>query len=164
MPDRLTPPLPADLGPEAATLFALLNEVAIVAQLSTTILERRLPRGLLASHFAVLNHLVRVRDGRTPVELARAFQVPKTTMTHTLAGLEAQGLVRMAPNPDDGRSKRVWIAEAGRRCREDAIRALMPDLARVAAALPPGTGPAALAPLAALRATLDRLRETDPPP
>jgi hypothetical protein len=36
-------------------------------------------------HFSVLNHLMRVEDGRTPLELARAFQVPKTTLS-TLAG------------------------------------------------------------------------------
>ena len=82
---------------------------------------------MLLSHFAVLNHLIRVADGRTPLELARAFQVPKTTMTHTLAGLERAGYVAMRRNEQDGRSKRVWITEEGRAFRDGAVAAMAPD-------------------------------------
>ncbi len=42
--------------------FALFAEIATIKHLSNLILERHLPAGFLASHFAVLNHLVRVRD------------------------------------------------------------------------------------------------------
>lgn len=111
-----------------SAFFRLFNEIGILEQLSRAILEARLPDGMLVSHFAVLNHLMRVTDGRTPLELARAFQVAKTTMTHTLAGLDKAGLVDMRPNPDDARSKRVWITEAGRAFRDDAIRAVAPDI------------------------------------
>jgi DNA-binding MarR family transcriptional regulator len=88
-----------------------------------------LPKGLLASHFSVLNHPIRVSDGRTPLELATAFQVPKTTLSHTLGLLEKRGWIEMRPNPGDGRSKRVWITDAGRACRDEAIAALAPDIA-----------------------------------
>ena len=104
--------MPEDKG---TPYFRLFNEIGILAQLSRAVFEARLPGGMLVSHFAVLNHLIRVEDGRTPRELARAFQVPKTTMTHTLAGLESAGYVRMKPNAEDGRSKRVWITPAGGR-------------------------------------------------
>ncbi len=77
--------------------FRLFNEIGIIDQLATTFLESRLPEGLLAPHFTVLNHLVRVKDGRTPLELAMAFQVPKTTMTHQLGVLERRGLVVRGP-------------------------------------------------------------------
>ena len=108
-------------------LFQIFNEIGIIEQLSRTILEARLPKGLIAPHFAVLNHLIRVADGRTPVEMARAFQVPKTSMTHTVAGLEKHGLVMIRPNPNDGRSKCVWLTEAGRSLRDQVIADLTPE-------------------------------------
>ncbi len=59
--------------------------------------EARLPKGMLVSHFSVLNHLIRMADGRTPLELARAFQVAKTIVTHTLTTLEKHGLIEVRP-------------------------------------------------------------------
>jgi DNA-binding MarR family transcriptional regulator len=109
-------------------VFRVFNEVAIIEQLSRALFEARLPQGVLASHFSVLNHLVRVADGRTPLELARAFQIPKTTLSHTLMLLEKRGWIEMRPNPEDKRSKRVWLTQAGRRFREEAIAALQPDI------------------------------------
>lgn len=113
--------------PNPGEVFALFNEIGIIEQLSRAQLEARLPDGLIAPHFTVLNHLVRVRDGTTPLRMARAFQVPKTSMTHTLKGLEARGLIEMRPNPEDGRSKTVWITPAGRGLREQTIAALAVD-------------------------------------
>lgn len=139
--------------------FRLFNEIGILGQLSRTLLEARLPKGMLASHFSVLNHLIRVRDGRTPLELARAFQVAKTTMTHTLGGLQDAGLVEMRPNPDDGRSKRIWITDAGRVFRADAIAALGPDLEDIARLFPRGRAEAVLPHLQALRELMDARRD-----
>ena len=141
-----------------AGLFAVFNEIAIIGQLSTTLFEARLPEGILVSHFAVLNHLVRVGDGATPLQLARAFQVPKTSMTHTLAGLTRRGLVETRPNPQDARSKQVWITPDGRAFRETAIGSLGPDLARIEAALP-GLAAELLPRLARLRGHLDETRD-----
>ena len=67
--------------------FELLNEIGIIQQLAVTEFNRRLPEGLHVSHFSVINHLCRLGDGRTPLEIARAFQVTKPTMTNTLAKL-----------------------------------------------------------------------------
>ncbi|MBV7409042.1 MULTISPECIES: MarR family winged helix-turn-helix transcriptional regulator [Roseobacteraceae] len=117
---------------DPSVFFEVFNEIGIIEQLSRAILEARLPHGLIAPHFSVLNHLTRVGDGRTPMEMARAFQVPKTSMTHTLKGLEQHGLVEMRPNPDDGRSKRVWLTERGREVRAETIAALGPDFAKLA--------------------------------
>lgn len=144
---------------ETALYFGLFNEIGIIEQLSRTLLEARLPEGLIAPHFVVLNHLVRVRDGRTPLELARAFQVPKTTLTHTLAGLEKRGLVALRPNPEDGRSKQVWITEAGRSLRGDIIAAMEPVFGDIAAAFPPIRARELLPALTALRQILDAGRD-----
>jgi DNA-binding MarR family transcriptional regulator len=144
---------------EAGLLFRFFNEIGIIEQLSRAMFEARLPDGFLVSHFAVLNHLSRVRDGQTPLAIARAFQVPKTTMTHTLSGLEKAGLVEMRPNPEDGRSKQVWLTEAGRRFRADAIAALAPYLARIAGVIAPARVAEALPLLTELREYLDRARD-----
>ena len=141
--------------------FALFNEIGIIEQLSRALLEARLPPGMIAPHFAVLNHLVRVADGRMPLDLARAFQVPKTTMTHTLAGLERAELVRMAPNPRDGRSKCVWLTEKGRALREQTIAALTPEFAEIAEGFPPETVARLVPALAELRRLLDARRSLD---
>lgn len=139
--------------------FALFNDIAILAQLSGALMEARLPPGFLVSHYGVLSHLSRVKDGRTPLDLARAFQVPKTTMTHTLAGLEKAGLVRVAPNPADGRSKCVWLTEEGRSFLTRAVAALAPDMAALEAAHPLATLGEAPEALAHLRTVMDKMRD-----
>ncbi len=105
----------ADKG-DPPPIFALFNEIGIINQLAAALFESRLPPGVLVSHFSVLNHLIRVRDGATPLQLANAFQVPKTTMTHTLAGLEThvdffQQLARSAAESE------VFESDHGRYCK-----------------------------------------------
>ncbi len=153
--------MPDETPTPEATLFAFFTEVGILAQLSRALFEARLPPGFNLPQFAVLNHLIRVRDGQTPLALARAFQVPKTSMTHSLAVLERAGLVEMRPNARDGRSKCVFITEAGRSFRQAAIDDLMPDLAAIAEAFPVGRVATLLPALTELRQVMDRMRDPD---
>ncbi len=139
--------------------FTFFNEIGIIEQLSRAFLEAQLPDGIIAPHFSVLNHLIRVRDGQTPLVLARAFQVPKTTMTHTLGGLQKHGLVDIRPNPKDARSKCVWITDAGRTLREETIVALAPDLRAVAEVVSPTDLDRVLPILEKLRQYLDQARD-----
>ena len=139
--------------------FSLFNEVGIIAQLSRALFEARLPQGFLVSHFSVLNHLIRVRDGQTPLQIANAFQVPKTTMTHTLAVLEKHGLVEMRPNPQDGRSKCVWLTQAGRAFREDTIAGMGPDMVDLAAHFSPEYVGEVVPKLSEIRKFLDARRD-----
>lgn len=111
-----------------ALFFSFFNEIGIIAQLSGRMLEAGLPDGFLISHFAVVNRLVKRGDGATPLALARAFQVPKTTMTHTLSGLEKAELIHFAPHPKDGRSKCVMLTDKGRHFREVAITRMTPEI------------------------------------
>ncbi|MDM7980804.1 MAG: MarR family transcriptional regulator [Rhizobium sp.] len=142
--------------------FRLFNEIGIIGQLSRSLLEARLPPGFVAAQFYVLNHLVRVGDGRTPLAIASAFQVPKTSMTHSLAVLEQAGLIEIRKNPGDGRSKLVHITDAGRKFRQDAIDALAPDLKRIAAAVPSDHVARLLPDLEVLRKFLDTDRDASP--
>jgi DNA-binding MarR family transcriptional regulator len=142
-----------------AVFFAFFNEVGIIEQLGRALLEARLPDGMIAPHFVVLNHLTRVHDGRTPLELARAFQQPKTSMTHTLAGLERMGLVEMRPNPDDKRSKKVWLTDKGRAARTQTIAAMTPEFADLARDFPVDRLAQMLPAMIDLRKIMDQRRD-----
>lgn len=139
--------------------FRLFNEIGIIEQLSRTMFEARLPPGFVLAQFSVLNHLVRVGDGRTPIAMARAFQVPKTSITHSLAVLEREGLIEFRKNPRDGRSKLIYITERGRAFRQAAIESLAPDLLRIASAIPRDHVARLLPELEALRKFLDQDRD-----
>ncbi len=165
---ELEPSLSADETPRAvpdattALYFRFFNEIGIIAQLATALLEARLADGLLAPHFAVLNHLVRVEDGRTPLSMAQAFQVPKTSMTHQVRVLERLGLVHLTPNEADGRSKKVWLTDEGRAMRERAIADLAVLFGSVAAVVPPEDVADLVPQLERLRRHLDATREPGP--
>lgn len=144
---------------EVGLFFGFFNEIHCIAHLSGRMLESGLPDGFLNSHFGVLDHLMRVGDGPTPLSLARAFHVPKTTMTHTLARLEEAGLIRFAPHPVDGRSKRVMITDEGRRFRDAAIRNLIPEFATMAERFPADAVARSMEHLARIREHLDQRQD-----
>jgi DNA-binding MarR family transcriptional regulator len=108
-------------GPVRGTVFAFFNEIGIIAQLSQALLGKVLPDGVHPSHFAIMNHLVRLGDGKPPVRIASAMQVTKATMTHSLAVLERRGLIETRPSAEDARSKLVYLTEAGRSFHAEAI-------------------------------------------
>ena len=139
--------------------FVFFNEIGIIEQLSRGLLEAKLPTGFLISHFGVLNHLIRVKDGQTPLALARAFQLPKTTMTHTLSVLERHALIEIRPNPRDKRSKCVFITAAGRSFREQAINNIAPDLKLVSDRFPAEKMSKIVPYLADVRQFLDAYRD-----
>ena len=154
-----TPPrteTPQDAGP---VLFAVFREIGIIQQLSSALLQKRLPDGLHPSHFALLSNLTRLGDGKTPQALTAAFQVPKGTMTNTLTVLDARGLIDLVPNPDDRRSKLVYVTDAGRRFHDDAIAALGPALENVLTGLPSVDFASLLPDLQTIRAFLDDNRD-----
>jgi len=142
-----------------ALYFSFFNEIGIIGQLSRAMMEARLPSGMALPHFSVINHLTRLGDGKTPLALARAFQVPKTTMTHTLSGLEAHGFIEMRPNPKDRRSKCVWLTEAGIRFRDQAIECLEPDLEAFQSLFPSENLETLVPRLVEIREMMDNYRE-----
>ena len=109
--------------------FRLFTEIGIIEQLARNRLERSLPDRLRVSQFGVLNHLVRLGGEWSPVRLAKAFQVTKGAMTNTLQRLEKRDLVRVSPDPSDGRGKLVAITAAGREMRVRCVQSVSPLLA-----------------------------------
>ncbi len=108
--------------------FRFFNEIGIINQLATAAFNKRLPDGVHVSHFGVINHMVRLGDGKTPRSLASAFQVTKGTMTHTLSGLSERGFITIEPNEADRRSKLIYLTERGREFHGAAIRNVGPLL------------------------------------
>jgi DNA-binding MarR family transcriptional regulator len=106
--------------------FKVFNEIAIINQLGSKAFEKTLPDGLKISQFGVLNHFVRIGDGATPLQLANAFQVTKGAMTNTLKRLLTRELIKISPDPEDRRCKRVFITEKGRAVRKDCIQQMTP--------------------------------------
>jgi DNA-binding MarR family transcriptional regulator len=145
---------------DAQIAFQTFNEIGIIAQLAGAAFERVLPDGLSLAGFGVLNHFVRLaRESESPSQLARNFQVTKGAMTNTLQRLEAAGLVKIDPDPRDGRGKLVRITRAGRAAREASIARLAPLLDQLLAAFPASDLDAILPTLSRLRQTLDAARD-----
>lgn len=140
-------------------LFEVFRQIGIINQLSGTMLQRRLPDGLHLSHFGLLSNLVNMGDGKTPAALSSAFQVPKGTMAHTLAVLEKRGLIEQRPNPGDGRSKHVFLTEAGRAAFFAAIESMATPLSRLPELVDVEEVVGLLPALNALRAVLDENRD-----
>jgi DNA-binding MarR family transcriptional regulator len=70
--------------------------------------------GLSPARLSVLSVLV-FGGARTPSELAAAEQVRLPTISALVRGLEEDGLVRRAPDPDDRRAVRLSATAKGRR-------------------------------------------------
>ena len=148
--------------PHPGMYFEFFNEVGIINQLARAMLEKKLPAEMTVHQFTVINHLLRVRDGQTPLFLSRAFQVPKTTMSHTLSELEKRDLIRLGPNPEDGRSKCVWITDKGRAVLAGVFEKMGPEIPRLMEHLPLDAVAAVLPQLNEIRKIMDAMRNNEP--
>ncbi len=148
--------------PDDPLLFRFFNEIGIIEQLARARFERGLPHGLTLSQFRVLNHFSRLGGERTPVELARSFQVTKGAVTNAVQKLEAKGFVQTRPDAHDGRSKLVSLTVQGRAARDDAIATLQPLIPALMSEIPEQDFAAVLPFLQRVRVFLDENRELDP--
>ncbi len=115
-------------------VYRFFTEVGIIEQLVRNKLEQELPEGITMAQFTVLQHFARQGGEKTPLNLARAMQVTKGTMTNTIQRLEAQELIKIRPDPSDGRGKLVSLTLKGRNLRDHAVDQLAPELKRFAIA------------------------------
>ena len=145
--------------PDTAQLFELFNEIGIINQLASNRFERALPEGLTTAQFSVLNHFVRLGGERSPKRLADAFQVTKGAMTNTLSKLEKKGLIRVVPDPADGRAKVVSITPEGIAMRHRAIADATRAMSDLQSAVSTEQAQALLPTLREIRAYLDDHRD-----
>lgn len=147
-----------DKPQDSDAVFRFFNEIGIIAQLSQNAFERLLPDGMTLSQFTLLNHFTRLGGERTPLELARAFQVTKGAMTNTIGQLQRKGMVTVRPDEKDRRSKRVSISDKGRAAHRMATMAVAPELTEIADRFPADRLAAVLPLLEELRVWLDERR------
>lgn len=145
--------------PDDPIVFQFFIEIGIIEQLARALFERGLPHGLTMAQFRVLNHFARLGGERSPVELARAFQVTKAAITNAVQKLEAKGFLAVTADPDDGRGKRVSLTEDGRAAREDAVASLGPLIPVILEEIPAEEFARALPFLRQLRVFLDTNRD-----
>jgi DNA-binding MarR family transcriptional regulator len=93
------------------------EQVAAALRVSVGLLVRRLRQAQAAGELTLPETSVLVRLDRagptTAGELAKLEQISPQSMGATVAALEAGGLVRRAPDPDDGRRAVISLTQAG---------------------------------------------------
>lgn len=142
--------------------FRMFVEINIIASMSQNRLQRELPEGMSMAQFGVLGYFVRTGEKQaSPSKLAQLFQVTKGAMTNTLQRLDAQGFVRVLPDPSDARGKVVEITDAGRAVREHAVKATSAAIDGLTQHIKPDEVRAALPFLEHLRTELDAARQRD---
>ncbi|MEY6433643.1 MarR family transcriptional regulator [Thioalkalicoccus limnaeus] len=94
-----------------------------LARLFARDLQARIkPLGLSTGTFPALLVLWE-GDGLTQRELIDRLDVEQPTMTHTLARMERDGLIRRDQDPADGRVRRIWLTESARALEAPATAA-----------------------------------------
>jgi DNA-binding MarR family transcriptional regulator len=119
------------LGEDAAAVSALRSAVM---RLSRRLKHQRVDESLTPTEMAVLGTLARCGTS-TPGELARKEHVQPPSMTRIVALLEAKGLVRLEPHPEDRRQKVVMQTEAAEAMLEESRVRRNSFLAELASAL-----------------------------
>ena len=111
--------------PLAVSLF---SEISAIDHLLKIRLSKSLPIGMELSHFVILNHISNLEGEKTPVQLARSFNLTKGAITNTLTKLSLMGYIHTRPDWDDARSKLISISTAGKNARDQAVHSIEPIL------------------------------------
>ena len=77
------------------------------------------PAGLGVNQYTILSRLERFGP-LSQRELAERLVMDRSTLGHLLRPLTGRGLIDIAPDPDDGRRKRLSLSAAGRRTLHEA--------------------------------------------
>lgn len=113
-----------DLPPEKGAC-AFTYHLAHAAQEVEARVERALAEvGLSLAKAKLLRHLHQAKDPLPLGALAERNSCVKSNVTQLMDRMEAEGLVRRVPDPDDRRSVRAVITTEGRRKYEAASRVL----------------------------------------
>jgi DNA-binding MarR family transcriptional regulator len=152
--------VPAKSRPSAADTLAVRLAVAI-KRLRARLREAAWGAGVEVP-IAQLAVLKRLREGgpTTAAALAASEHVSHQAIAQNLAALKRAGLVRLAPDPNDGRKSLVRITTPGSRLFESAVASRDAWLAHaIGQTVPAGERPA----LERAISLLERLADADPP-
>ncbi len=111
---------------DAAAGMTVVTSIMRAHQLMLARVDAALkPFGLSFARYEMLALLSFTREERMPMASASArLQVHPTSVTNTVDRLEASGLVRREPHPEDGRATLVVLTDAGRDLAARATEAL----------------------------------------
>jgi DNA-binding MarR family transcriptional regulator len=107
-----------DINPNACNNAVLRQATRRIGQLYD---EAVSPSGLKATQSSLLARIHHL-DGPTMRELADAIIMDLSALSHTLKPLARDGLIRLAPDANDRRVKRVLLTTAGHRKLEETMR------------------------------------------
>jgi DNA-binding MarR family transcriptional regulator len=114
----------------------VLFDIWLTARAAVALLDGALAgTGLDAEDFAVYS-VLREAGEISPGELARWMSAPATTVSSHVKRLVARGHVRQVPHPEDRRSYRITLTDAGQHAHAMASGRFTTALAAVEAALP----------------------------
>src|SRR5579884_1127585 len=106
----------------------VFDEIFMIEFGVRTVITRCLPVGMTYPQFELLNFLARKGEGQTPAQVACALQITPGAITNTLQRLEAQGLIVLDGDPDDGRKKRIAMTPQGRAAYNRAMAGIKPRM------------------------------------
>lgn len=91
-------------------LYNLLKETFLLLDLGDRSVFDRF--SVTVPRFYALNHIAE-QPGISPSQLSQIMFCDKSNVTRLLRGLESDGLVACLPHESDGRTKRLYLTEAG---------------------------------------------------
>lgn len=102
-------------APVTSPDFKIMTWIGIIDQLATTQMRHLLEgTDVPPPQFSLLNHFShRPEEGKTVTKIAWAMQQPQPGITKTIAKMVSNGFLKEEPNPEDGRSKILFITENG---------------------------------------------------
>lgn len=118
-------------GADAAAVSALRSAIMRIGR---RLKHQRVDESLSPTEMSVLGTLARCGSA-TPGELARKEHVQPPSMTRIVALLEAKGLVRLEPHPEDRRQKVVSQTETAEAMLDESRRRRNAWLAQLAEGL-----------------------------
>lgn len=91
----------------------LIRAARLVNERGVARIRERHNRAARISHTALLPHID--LDGTRITEIAQRMGITKQAVNQAISEIEAMGLVRRVPDPEDGRAKLVRFTARGRR-------------------------------------------------
>ncbi len=126
--------LDAGLVTECATWLSIVAQ--LFGSRMNVLLE---PHGLTPGQFSILHHIARQRiaGGMRVTDIAAAVEVGQPAVTKALAKFRNLGLIDLAGNPHDKRSRHVTPTPAAAELLDTIYRDIGPDLFRTFGAIDP---------------------------
>ena len=92
---------------------------------------------LTASQGHIMGYLNHCKEPPCPRDVEEAFHLSHPTVSGILSRLEQKGFIRLLPDPEDGRRKRIHILPKGRQCHDLMHRTIQENEERLVADFTP---------------------------